>query len=407
MSNAPELAPSITVFKGDRSKLKSKVNLLERIQPDYYQSEVDNIYRQSWLPLTSTKEIPQKGDFIVVDVPPLKASLIVVRGQDNQVRAFYNICRHRANKLELDERGNKRVFNCPFHAWSFNTEGKLTGVTDEPQFPGLNRQEHDLIPVHTEVWETFVFVNFAQKPKESLAQWLGVMHDGYKGFFDDREQIAHWSIEVNANWHVTINAFTEGYHSLFLHRATLPDYQGGKDNPMRHRPYLEVMEHHGRYSAKANPDHHMTPVEKLAFDAGRPLYPAFPQIDTDVPGFPTSVHPGRVNNWAFDITELFPCFVLINGANWHQCMWFWPIDENRTLIRVIDYAYKAQGLGDRLAHSYFRVRNREVFREDISTMEAIHASLKTGVMSHVVLSQQEMLLQKHYAVAAEMVEAGA
>jgi hypothetical protein len=53
------------------------------------------------------------------------------------------------------------------------------------------------------------------------------------------------------------------------------------------------------------------------------------------------------------------------------------------------------------------VRNREVFREDISTMEAIHASLKTGVMSHVVLSQQEMLLQKHYSVAAEMVEAGA
>jgi len=114
MSNAPELAPSITVFKGDRSKLKSKVNLLERIQPGYYQSEVDNIYRQSWLPVTSTQEIPEKGDFIVVDVPPLKASLIVVRGQDNQVRAFYNICRHRANKLELDERGNKRCSPAPF-----------------------------------------------------------------------------------------------------------------------------------------------------------------------------------------------------------------------------------------------------------------------------------------------------
>jgi phenylpropionate dioxygenase-like ring-hydroxylating dioxygenase large terminal subunit len=403
MNSAP-LAPSITVFKGDRSKLESKVNLLERIQPNYFKGEVDKIFKKSWLPVTSTVELPEPGSFIVVDVPPLKASIVVVRGSDGEVRAFYNICRHRANKLEMSERGVKKSFACEFHGWNYSTRGKLVGVTDETQFVGLDKNDYGLIAVHCEVWETFVFVNFDDKPSQTLKEWLGVMHDGYQGFFDTREQIAHWSITVKANWHVTINAFTEGYHSLFLHKATLPDYQGGNDNPMRHRPFLEIMEHHGRYSAKANPLHKMTPVEKLCYEAGRLMYPAFPHIDTSAPNFPTSVNPGRVENWAFDITELFPCFVLINGVNWHQCMWFWPIDENHTEIRVIDYAYPAQTIGDHLSHSYFRVRNREVFREDISTMEAIHASLKTGVMADVVLSQQEMLLQKHYAVAKEMME---
>ena len=104
MNSAP-LAPSITGFKGDRSKLESKVNLLERIQPDYFKGEVDKIFKKSWLPVTSTAELPEPGSFIVVDVPPLKASIVVVRGSDGEVRAFYNICRHRANKLEMSERG--------------------------------------------------------------------------------------------------------------------------------------------------------------------------------------------------------------------------------------------------------------------------------------------------------------
>jgi glycine betaine catabolism A len=403
MSAVPK---GITVFKGDTRGLKNRINLLEKIQPEYFAKEVDRIFRRAWLPVTALAELPQRGSYVAVDVPPLKASILVVRGQDDVVRAFYNICRHRGNKLVADgSRGTKLAFTCPFHAWTFAADGRLAGVTDEPQFVGLDKSKLSLLPVHCEVSGGFVFVNFADKPHESLREWLGDLEGSYGSHFDGREQIAHWSILVNASWHITVNAFTEGYHSLFLHRATLPDYQGGKGNPMRHRPFLEVMPRHGRYSAKANPDHKMTPVEALAYNAGRKLYPAFPHVDCSGADFPKAVNPGRVDNWAFDITEFFPCFVLIDGAEWHQCMWFWPVDADHTLIRVVDYAYAARTVGDRLAHSYLRVRNREVFREDISTMENIHASLKTGVMPEIVLSQQEMLLQKHYAMVDAMVGA--
>ncbi len=395
---------SITVFKGDTSGLKNTVDLLDKIQPGYFAQEVEKIYRRAWLPVVSAAELPQRGSYVAVDVPPLKASLLVVRGHDDIVRAFYNICRHRANKLVPDNtQGSKLAFTCAFHAWTFAADGRCIGITDESQFVGVEKSTRALIPVHCEVAEGFVFVNFAAEPRESLKEWLGDIYCGYQGHFEGREQIANWSIVVNASWHITVNAFTEGYHSLFLHRATLPDYQGGKGNPMRHRPFLEVMSRHGRYSAKANPDHKMTPVEEIAYGAGRKLYPAFPHVDCSAPDFPKAVNPGRVDNWAFDITELFPCFILIDGADWHQCMWFWPMDADHTQIRVIDYAYKAASVGDRLAHSYLRARNREVFREDISTMEAIHASLKSGAMPEVVLSQQEMLLQKHFAMVEKMV----
>lgn len=398
------LAPTQTVFRGDVGRLAGTVNLLERVQPGYFAREVEKIFRRAWLPVASASELPRRGSYVVVEVPPLKASLLIVRGEDDVVRAFYNICRHRGNKLALDAKGCSRSFTCVFHAWTFANDGRLAAVTDESQFPGLDKAARGLIPVTCEVWEDFVFVNFQPQPRESLRQWLGEL-DGYAGYFAGREQIASWSIVVKANWHITINAFTEGYHSLFLHRNTLPDYQGGKGNPMRHRPFLEVMARHGRYSAKANPDHKMTPAEAVAYTAGRKLYPAFPPVDANAPGFPKAVNPGRIDHWAFDIVELFPHFVLIAGADWHQNMWFWPIDADHTEIRVVDYAYAAKSVGDKLAHSYLRVRNREVFREDISTMEAVHAMLQSGAMPDIVLSQQEMLIRNHYAVAADMVAA--
>jgi phenylpropionate dioxygenase-like ring-hydroxylating dioxygenase large terminal subunit len=394
---------SITVFRGD-TRLDNVVNLLEKIQPEHFAREVDKIYRRAWLPVTSMSDLPEPGSYVTIAVPPLKASLLITRAADGEVRAFHNVCRHRANKLVPDgEKGCKHRFTCGFHAWSFASDGKLAVVMDESQFVGLDKSRYGLVPVHCEVWEDFVFVNFDPAPRETLAEWLGDIHGGYKGYFDGREEIANWSIVVNANWHITVNAFTEGYHSLFLHKNTLPDYQGGSDNPMRHRPFLEIMPRHARYSAKANPNHKMTPVEAIAYNAGRKLYPAFPPVDCSGPDFPKAVNPGRVDHWAFDIVEFFPCFVLIEGADWHQNMWFWPVDADHTEIRVVDYAYEAKTVGDRLAHSYLRVRNREVFREDISTMEAIHASLKSGAVSEVILSQQEMLIQKHYAMAAAMV----
>src|ERR1700741_2685940 len=114
MSAVPK---SITIFKGDTSDLKNVVNLVEKIQPSHFEKEVHKIFRRAWLPVVSISDLPQRGSYVAVYVPPVKASVLVVRGQDDVVRAFYNICRHRGNKLVNDgEKGCTRAFTCPFHA---------------------------------------------------------------------------------------------------------------------------------------------------------------------------------------------------------------------------------------------------------------------------------------------------
>jgi phenylpropionate dioxygenase-like ring-hydroxylating dioxygenase large terminal subunit len=78
------------------------------------------------------------------------------------------------------------------------------------------------------------------------------------------------------------------------------------------------------------------------------------------------------------------------------------MSEDKTDVRVEFFAYKAETVGDALAHAYFRTRLREVFREDVGTMEQVTKALKSGAMQNIMLSRQELLLQQHYAVADEM-----
>src|SRR5262249_1018535 len=142
----------ITIFKGDTSDLKNVVNLAEKVQPAHFEKEVEKIYRRAWLPVTTMADLPQRGSYVSVYVPPVKASILVVRGQDDVVRAFYNICRHRGNKLVNDgEAGCKLAFSCPFHAWTFAADGRCVLITDDTQFPNLNKADYGLLPVHCEV----------------------------------------------------------------------------------------------------------------------------------------------------------------------------------------------------------------------------------------------------------------
>ena len=113
--------------------------------------------------------------------------------------------------------------------------------------------------------------------------------------------------------------------------------------------------------------------------------------------------PRATRTGASTSAEVFPVLIWIIGAHWHANLWFWPVSEDKTDVRVEFFAYKAETVGDALAHAYFRARLREVFREDVGIMEQITNALKAGAMQNIVLSKQEFLLQKHYAVANEMV----
>src|SRR5215204_720182 len=189
-----------TQFLGDFSRLRARIGILDRLAPEFYAREVDRIFRRAWLPVASMTDLPGPNHYVVVDVPPLNASLVVARHDDGTVRAFHNVCRHRGARLVKHPSGCRKALTCGFHGWTYATDGRLIGVTDKSQFPDLDPEQYGLLPVTTEVWEDYVFVNFDEKPRGSLREWLGKFHDQYAGFFSNRQRIASYRIVVDANW---------------------------------------------------------------------------------------------------------------------------------------------------------------------------------------------------------------
>ena len=391
-----------TQYRGETAQLESRVSIREKLTPEYFEQERAKIFRRSWLAVGHAADVPEPGSYVVRNLPTLRTSLLIVRGRDGRVRSFHNVCTHRGNKLVREGRGCRRQFSCGFHGWTFSPEGELQLVTDEHQFGDLDKASLALRPVHTEVWEDLVFVNVAETPRESLREWLGELCDDYRGYFDGHVRTGSYRVTVRCNWNLAVNSFTEGYHTLYIHRNSVPDYQGGKINPQRHRPLMQLFERHHRYSAPANPDHRLTAAEALAIRYGRKILPAF---DGDMTGMPPGVNPARYEHWAFDVVQFFPNVVFLFGNHWHIELFFWPLDAATTELVQDFYFYTPRTVAERISQQFFLSRGRQVFLEDLNTLEAQQEMLSSGALSHLQLSRQEMSLQHHYKVSQTMLAA--
>ena len=121
-----------------------------------------------------------------------KTSIVVVRGNDGEVRAFHNICRHRGNKLvwhdfpREETSGICRQFVCKYHGWRYGLDGACTFVQQEDEFFDLDKADYGLVPVHCDVWAGFIFVNLDDTPRESLREFLGPMVTALDGYPFDR-----------------------------------------------------------------------------------------------------------------------------------------------------------------------------------------------------------------------------
>lgn len=124
--------------------------------PEYHALEMERVIRPSWQIVCHVNEIPNAGDWRTIDY--IGESVIVMRGDDGKVRAFTNVCRHRAMRLVEGTAGCAKKLVCPYHAWVYETDGRLTGVPMKSDYPALKLEENGLVEVALEVWRGFVFV---------------------------------------------------------------------------------------------------------------------------------------------------------------------------------------------------------------------------------------------------------
>jgi len=185
---------------------------------EYMAREWDRLWTRAWLIAGVETDLAKVGDFFLFNIRD--ESIIVTRTEEG-IRAFYNVCSHRGARLVWDERGNKKVFVCPFHSWSFNNNGDLRRITDEEYFkPEVVAHRPGLKPVACDIRAGIVFINMSDDP-EPLEDAIG-LPDGYLEAYNIQQMkvVRHVRSEWGANWKVGVEAFYESYHLHAVHPET-------------------------------------------------------------------------------------------------------------------------------------------------------------------------------------------
>ncbi len=127
------------------------------------------VFGANWQCVARVEQVAQPGQYVAVQVAG--EPVVVVRGTDAKLRAFFNVCRHHAAAVASAPCGSVQLFRCPYHGWSYGLDGNLKGTPDFAGVCNFDRAENGLVPVAVENWEQFVFVSL--EPRQSLREYLG------------------------------------------------------------------------------------------------------------------------------------------------------------------------------------------------------------------------------------------
>ena len=180
-----------------------------------------NVFSKTWQLVARTAQVQNAGEFVATRVAG--EPIVVVRGSDGQLRAFYNVCRHHAAAVVTQACGQASILQCPYHGWKYGLDGSLKGM---PEFEGVEdfeRADNGLLPIRVETWECFVFVNL-DPDAMSLKEFLGGLVrrvaplDISKLHYFDRR-----SYDIHCNWKVYVDNYLDGgYHVPHLHKGSVP-----------------------------------------------------------------------------------------------------------------------------------------------------------------------------------------
>jgi choline monooxygenase len=212
------------------------------VDPRIAELERINVFGKTWQLVARTDQVQSSGQFISTMVAG--EPVVVVRGNDGVLRAFYNVCRHHAAAVVTQACGHASILRCPYHGWNYGLDGALKGM---PEFDGVenfDRTQNGLVPIRVETWECFVFVNL-DNHAEPLAKFLGrlVQRVAPLGvsklhYFDRR------TYDINCNWKVFVDNYLDGgYHVPHLHK--------GLNSVLDYKQY--TIENEDRYCLQSSP----------------------------------------------------------------------------------------------------------------------------------------------------------
>jgi phenylpropionate dioxygenase-like ring-hydroxylating dioxygenase large terminal subunit len=186
---------------------------------EYMEREWQLMWPRIWLLAGVSSDIPEEGDYFTFEHG--REEFLVVRQADGGIKAFYNVCPHRGNRVALNERGSVAQFTCAFHGWQFHCDGRLKCITDEHTFaPELIRDRPSMTEIRCDVLGGIIFVNMDGKAPP-LREALGIPPEYIENYQIDRMHVVHHvRTQWAANWKTGVDAFYETYHLPYVHPQT-------------------------------------------------------------------------------------------------------------------------------------------------------------------------------------------
>ena len=203
----------------DLANAPMAVSSREYTDPDRLEAERRELFGKLPLLAGLSQDIAAPGEMMVFD--DAGPAILIVRGQDGKARAFLNMCTHRASRL-VNECQRRKLVVCPFHAWSFDLEGRLVAVPGEEGFEGIDRATRSLVRVPVGEWGGMIFVKaFAGEEEIDVEAWLGDMGPQLLALnLAGARPIKQDRLETEANWKYCLDTYGEAYHFKALHTTT-------------------------------------------------------------------------------------------------------------------------------------------------------------------------------------------
>ncbi len=330
--------------------------------PAFFELEREALFKRTWVFAAHTDQLPAPGSYLVTrrtGVP-----ILLIRGADGIIRAFYNTCRHRGAPVARADAGLAAdSLTCGYHGWSYRLDGTLKSVTDPRDFTDLKYDCLGLIPVQCGQMGSFVFICEAPEA-EPLEQFLQPIARFFEHLpLDELRLVHHRAIEMAGNHKIVLENFLEAYHFRLLHQHTT------------HR----IFDHTGT-NVRLWPGGHsmmLTPHRRPGW------------VDPGTLGMPEMTDATEIERDFNPSYNLFPNLILPIAATGIPCVAIWPLSVDRTLMEVMWFA-PSWGEGTRPALWDTRIANFDrIVDEDVAFVAPIQASVRSPGFRGVPLSYQE------------------
>lgn len=336
--------------------------------PDFLALEREHIFLKAWQIVCHENDIPNVGDYNAFSM--LGEIAVVVRGKDKVIRAFHNVCRHRAARLLDGEAGNcGRQITCPYHAWTYQLDGKLSGVPFLDDYENFRREDHGLTPLELETFGGFVFIRF-RPGGPSLADYMAPVA-GEMALYrtDEMRPLRRVENRVrDVNWKNAVDNYVDALHIRVAHDGL---------NGLLGESYTLTID---RGVHKIFSDIQTSKMAHVSNAAYRKYLPDTAHLPEE-----------RRRMWTY--WKLWPSLMFDVYPDQIDFMQFIPLTPTSCLLRECAYGLE-DGRREMKAVRYLNWRiNRIVNREDKDLIERVQAGMASSSFAAGPLGRSEICLR--------------